>query len=196
MADTTAKLNIIREAGDIATQLLHLGYPTPSPDCPTDEDGNPLLKEDDQFWSHMEQIETILRRFGDVERDYNPSKGVVLEVDRMVDGELFCKFFVLPGLKDTGAMTVQFVLNNDWHTAIDHWYPDLKQVDIGRYIAKAELSILAGELGSNAETLDYWMAECVDYHDEQWDQSKWAKARNVSRQSVSQNVRDAKQKIG
>ncbi|MFC6993180.1 hypothetical protein ACFQH3_19260 [Haladaptatus sp. GCM10025707] len=64
-------------------------------------------------------------------------------------------------------------------------------LDIGRRITAIELAALANELGSPAETLDYWMTT------EQYTSSQaiWAHVRNVSRQTVNDRVRAARKKI-
>lgn len=198
MIDSVDKINILQDAGDIATQLLHTGFPTPSPDCPSDEEGHPILEGDDRYWNYIDQIEVCLSRFGEVERHENMrgiNAGATLAASRNVGDGWTCSLRAMPGLHGNGAITLEYMLNNSWQTAIDHSYSELTMVDIGRYIAKAELSILANELGSNAETLDYWMVEEADYRDPEWDQSRWAEVRGVSRQTVNQRVRDARQKL-
>ena len=199
MTDALAKIGVIQEVGETTLDLLEIGFPPAGYDCPVDDDGAPILKEDERYWSSLEEMQSQLESFGPVEVSdelFSASEPFLnLKATRTIDGDLFCNFHVSYDAAGGGVIVVEFRMNDSWHTVIDHSPEDITRLDVGRFVARAELSILANELESPTETLDYWIVDGSNYHDSRFSQSRWADIRNVSRQTVNDRVQSARKKL-
>ncbi|WP_424016235.1 hypothetical protein ACOZ4N_00260 (plasmid) [Halorientalis pallida] len=199
MTDVLEKVEVIQQAGEITLDLLEIGFPPAGYGCPEDENGTPILEEDERYWSAFKEIESRLETFGSVEftdEFLTPDNPFLsLTARKSLGGGVFCQYNINYGADGVGTIVVEYRMNEGWHTAIDHHPSELHPVDVGRYVARAELSLLANELESPTETLDYWVVEGSDYHDSEFSQSRWAKVRNVSRQTVNDRVQSARGKL-
>lgn len=198
MVDTRRMVETAREAGNLAIEILEIGFEPASYNCPEDEEGDPLLDEDPRYWQNFTEMKETLQSFGEVEVEDQYLKqdhSMGLRATKEIDGEEFSHFYVGYGADGGNVIVVEFKMDGGWYTVIDHHSPDLSPVQVGRYVARAELTILANRLGSSTETLDYWMVEASDYHDSKTTQSLWAKHRGVSKQAVSDNVNSAKRTL-
>lgn len=196
MADTVKLLETVREAGDITLKILDIGFEAASYGCPENDEGVPLLEEDTRYWGNFSEMRGVLEDYGEVEvvDDFlEEDQTMGLRATKTVDGEPFSHFNLSYGADGGNVIVVEFRMNGRWNTVIDHHSPELTPVQVGRYVARAELSILASQFGSSTETLDYWMIEASDYHDSEFTQSRWARTRDVSKQAVSKNVNSAKE---
>jgi hypothetical protein len=136
-----------------------------------------------------------LESFGEVEvkTDYRdePSPFVSLIARRTMDGDTFAQVHLDYAASGTCHLSIEYQIKEGWHTMLDHDFPELDSMEIGRLLARAELAILANELESGTEALDYWITEVSAHHSEsRYSQSDWARVRNVSRQTVNRWVNE------
>jgi len=197
MTDVEGRLAVVREAGQVGLDLLECETPPLSWTTPERDDGMPIFEEDDRYWNAWDQILDILEDF--------TSKGVVdvqewddtvpfmsADAYRGVDGEQFATVGVNYGADGSYLINIQFHIEDGWRASINDHRENLTALDIGRQIGAAELAVLANELQSPAETLDYWMTDTLYAGS----QSAWAADRQASRQTVSDRVRSAREKLG
>ncbi len=195
MANSQAKIQAVQDAAEIAFELLQVDTPPISFYCETYDDGSPILKQDERYWSTWKQIMEIVEPYGlfsvsNWEEDSeSPSKQA--DATRKIDGEDFAHLHAGYGADGTLVITMEFRLNDGWGTYISERATEISPLDLGRRVAAIELAILANELESPTETLDYWMTT------EQYTQSQstWAGVRNASKQTVSDRVRSARDKL-
>lgn len=199
MGDITQKIDVVQDIGKATVDLLEIGFPPASYSCPVDEMGPDALKQDDRYGEALDKMVNRLSEFGEVEVDdefFTESEPHLdLRATRYIDQEEFSILNIGYSADGTGVIVGEFLIDGGWYTAVDHHPAELDTLDVGRYIARAELALLAHELESPADTLDYWVTEGSDYHDSEYSQSSWAKIRNVSRQAVSDRVRSAEDKL-
>lgn len=210
MVDVNHQLEIVREMGNIVVELLEVGFAPASYGCPENDDGDPLLEEDDRFWDNLLELQQVLQQFGDVEigneyREHTPSR--TLNLERVTDTEDTARVHVHYWAK--GGAYIGGDINTSEGNSIDIFdqtHDRLSPAAVGRLVARAELMILILALGSSAETLDYWMVEMALYRGSDYEQSemtgikkvtqsKWADIRGVSRQAVSKQITSAKRKL-
>lgn len=196
MTDATERLEIVREAGQIGLDLLACDTPPVSRYTPEDDDGVPLFEEDDRYWAAWTRIKELLNDFAEdeVEIERWPENQVPFlsaNADRYIDGTRFATVGVNYGADGVNVINIEFKIDEGWATYINDYQDDLTALDIGRQIGAVELAVLAYELQSPTETLDYWMTENL-YRK----QSSWAKVRQASRQTVNDRVRSARSKLG
>lgn len=194
MADIATKIEAVRDAGEIAIRLLQLDRTPVSFYCETTDSSSPVLESDDRFMDTWQQITDIVSNYGDIETDTleeggeKPAKSV--QSHRMIGNEDFGIVDVVYVADGGMTITLEFKAGDGWGTYISEHAVDLTVLDVGRRIAAIEIAVLANELESPAETLDYWMTT------EQYSrQSTWADVRQASRQTVSDRVRLAKEKL-
>jgi hypothetical protein len=199
MADIQAKLQALRQAGRIGAELLEVDRQPVSYDCPIDDTGL-QFEEDDRYWSSFEALKQTMDSFGDIEvntdfRD-EPTPFMGLIARNEIQGERFAQIHVDYDAKGGARLVIEYQIDGGWHTMTDHEFEELDSVEIGRLVARAELAILVNEIGSATETLDYWITEEAAYSSTaKYSQSRWSGARNVSRQSVNQNVQSVKERL-
>lgn len=199
MPHTEAKLEALRSAGSIATNLLDMDFPPVAFGCPSDEDGL-QFEEDERYWTAVQETKQRMESFGEVEvkTDYRdePSPFVSLIARRMMDGNTFAQIHLDYAASGDCHLSIEYQIKEGWHIMLDHDFPELDSMEIGRLLARAELAILANELESGTEALDYWVTEVSAHHSEsRYSQSDWARVRNVSRQTVNQRVQAVKQRL-
>lgn len=194
-----SKIDVFQEVGEITIRLLETRFPPAGYGCPEAENGAPILEEDERYWSALKEMESILKSFGPVEISdefFSPAEPfLALKATKSIDDNHFCNFHVNYGADGDSVIVVEFRMNDGWHTIIDHHQDDLTPLNVGRFVARAELSVLANELESATETLDYWIVDASEYHDSKFSQSRWASIRNVSRQTVNDRVQSARNKL-
>ena len=199
----------VREIGEIALAMMEIGTTPASFDCPLDDDGLPILEDDDGYWQNLKEFENILQDYGDPEitdseygSEVDPfASGRVITVDRVCDDNLVWRIEVLYYAYGGVAITAPVIVNDDEKVVLEPYLDpaeegayELTQVDIGRMVARAELVILAQHLGSCAEILDYWMTNELSPA-LRINQKEWGSLRGVSRQAVNENVNAAKAKL-
>lgn len=195
MADVRLKLRAVREAGDVMLQLLDIDTPPVSFYCTTEEDGTPILEDDERYWNAWKRIRNAVGEYGQVEvtdwREEVEELSVQAAARRYFDAREFAHIYADYSADGTLVITTEFQIHDGWGTFISERAEELKPLDVGRRIASIELAVLAHELNSPAETLDYWMTtEQYTYS-----QAIWAKVRNVSRQTVNDRVQSARSKL-
>lgn len=195
MIHTQEKVEAVRDAGEIALKLLEIDTPPVSFYCETTEEGSPILKQDKRYWSAWKQIKEIVEPYGLFsvsnwdEDTETPSKQA--DATRKIGGEDWAQVHAGYGANGTLVITLEFHVNEGWGTYISERASEITPLDVGRRVAAIELAILANELKSPTETLDYWMTA------EQYtrSQSIWADIRHASRQTVSDRIRSAREKL-
>jgi hypothetical protein len=195
MTDVRERLDVVRAAGQLGLDLLECETPPLSWTTPERDDGMPIFEEDDRYWSAWNRILDLLD-------DFSPPGVDITEWDeevpfmsahtyRYVDGKEFATVGVNYGADGSYLINIQFNIEDGWHASINDHRENLTALDIGRKIGAAELAVLAHELQSPAETLDYWMTDMLYAGS----QSAWAADRQASRQTVSDRVRAARNKL-
>lgn len=198
MTDIQAKLKSLRQGGRIGAELLGVERRPVTYDCPRDDDGL-QFEEDERYWSSFKELKRTMESFGDIEvkTDYRdePTPFMSLIARKDLEGEKFAQINVDYDAKGEARLVIEYQIDGGWHTLTDHEFRELDCVEIGRLVARAELAILVNEIGSATETLDYWITEESGYYSKaKYTQSRWSSARNVSRQSVNQNVQSVKER--
>jgi len=194
MTDTEKKTKAVRDAGQIAIQLLQVDRTPVGFYCETTDSGSPVMESDDRFMETWQEITSIVSEYGDIEtetlEDDGEKPGKSVQSHRTVEEEEFAIVDVVYVADGGLTITLEFQAGEGWGTYISEHAKDLTVLDVGRRIAGIELAVLANELESPAETLDYWMTT------EQYSsQSIWADVRQASRQTVSDRVRSARKKL-
>lgn len=194
MTEVDQKIQLVREAGEIGLELLECNTPPVSRYAPEGDDGVPIFQEDERFWSAWTQARDLAAKFDDdptieeVRDDSVPH--FAIHTRRRIDGERFANVGFVYGADGKCVINLEFKIEDGWR-AINDYQKDLTALDIGRQIAAVELAVLANELQSPAETMDYWMTQTL-YSIRQ---SSWADDRKASPQTVSDRVRSAKEKL-
>lgn len=115
---------------------------------------------------------------------------------KYIDGERVVSLTAqMYGNGDINILAEYTIPGRGWETMYQGYCSDNNQpdkIDIGREVASAELSILSNELGSPAQVLDYWQ---TNRSDRKLYQSSWADVRGKSNQTVSDNVRAARDEL-
>lgn len=196
MGHAKEKVEAVRDAGELALKLLEIDTPPVSFYCETTEGGSPILKQDERYWPAWQQIKDIVEPYGlfSVSNWEEDTESPVKQADatRKIDGEEWAQVHAGYGADGTLVITLEFYVDEGWGTYISERASELTPLDVGRRVAAIELAILANELESPTETLDYWMTT------EQYtrSQSRWADIRSASRQTVSDRIRSAREKLG
>jgi len=200
MTDVEKKLEVIRKSGQVGIDLLECETPPVSRYTEENEDGVPIFEEDERYWDAWTRIRGLVEEFGEdgaeVERWPNEEMPFLSAYGaRSVGGENFAQVTVNYVADGSFVITLEYRIDGGWATYISERAEDLTVLDIGRQITGVELALLANELESPAETLDYWMTNVL-YGYDAITQSSWAKIRKASRQTVSDRVRAARGKLG
>lgn len=198
MSEVAEKIETIRDIGDAVTKVLEIGFEPAKFGCPV-EGGPESLLEDERYSQSLNDMKSVLSDFGEVEVDdefFSESEPFLsIRSTKYVNYNRFSTIHVNYAADGTGVVTAEFQIEESWFTAVDHHVEELSTADIGRFVARAELLLLAHEFESPTETLDYWITEGCDFQEGGLRQSRWADLRGVSRQSVSDRVRSAKKKL-
>lgn len=196
MIDVEGKLEMVREAGRLGINLLECDTPPVSRYTPDAPDGGPAFTEDERYWDAFSDIHGLIDAFaqGDPEvkewRD-QPVPFRSIHADRTISGVEFAQVDINYAADGDYLINLEFQIDDGWATSINAKAENLTKLDIGRRIAGVEIAVLAHELGSPAETLDYWMTNEL-YGGKQ---ARWAEVRQASRQTVSDRVRSARTKL-
>lgn len=195
MTDTRELVEVVREAGQLGLDLLECERPMVGYYVAEADDGKPALEDDEQFWNAWIRQRDLLGEFGDIEvieeRDDGEVPYLFASSERSVSGEVFAQAHVTFGADGISVITLEFNIDGTWAASISERTHELTALDFSRRIAAIELAVLAHELESPAETLDYWMTNELYTRS----QSSWATARQASRQTVSDRVRAAREKL-
>ena len=198
MGDTRPKLKILRQAGRVGAELLEIDRPPVAYNCPSDDNGL-RFEEDEGYWDAFSKMKQKLEQFYEVEvkTDYRdePTPFLGLIATQNVAGDEFLHINVDYDAIGGSRLVIEYRIDGGWHTMTDHEFEEIDSVEIGRLVARAELAILANELESSTEALDYWITEESAYSKAKYSQSRWAKARKVSRQTVNQRVQSVKERL-
>lgn len=217
MVHADRRLAAVRDAGKAVVEVLDIGFRSAKYER-KDETPSEQLEEDPRYGPCLEAIRSSMSEFASVEiREFPEAPDArVLEANRTfmpVDDEKFdeeplCTLTILYRSDGTGSVILVA------HTANGTIYPidaddfELSTLQIGRYIAQAELAILVAELSSCAEALDYWIRykKNLTYNTREgryeFDSasnsplaSSWHTTRGVTRQAVSNNTSSAESKL-
>ncbi|MWV38836.1 hypothetical protein [Natrialba sp. INN-245] len=203
------QLEAVHKMGGIALELLEIGATPATFDCPLDEDGRLLLEEEEGYWQNLTEMKTLLEGYGepkvtDPELDVEDSlfeTARAIEVERAIDEDVAWKIEIIYYAYGLASISGRILVDdgeknvfNSYLNPPEEGAYELTPVDIGRLVAKAELQLLAEQLGSSAATLDYWMVEELP-PSLQLTQTEWGEVRGVSRQAVNENVNEAKQQF-
>jgi len=201
MTDIGERLEAVRAAGQCGLDLLECDTPPVSRYTPDADDGKPVFKEDARYWSSWTTIRDRIDEFAS--RDFRDSDVEVTE-DRdedvpvmtaagyhYLEEEPFASVGAIYWADGDFLINIGFRIEDGWHASINARRDNLTALDLGRQIGAAELAVLANELQSPAETLDYWMTDTLYAGS----QSAWATDRQASRQTVSDRVRAARNKL-
>lgn len=202
MTDTGERLEAVRAAGQCGLDLLEYETPPVSRYTPDADDGKPVLEEDDRYWSSWTAIRDRIDDFASRsfhEADVEVSEERDEDIPTMsavgyhyIDEEPFASVGVIYWADGDVLLNIGFRIEGGWNASINARRDNLTALDVGRKIGAAELAVLANELQSPAETLDYWMTDTLYAGS----QSAWAADRQASRQTVSDRVRSAREKLG
>lgn len=111
--------------------------------------------------------------------------------DYYIDEEPFASVGAIYWADGNSLLNIGFRIEDGWRTTINARHDNLTALDVGRKIGDAQLAVLANELQSPAETLDYWMTDTLYAGS----QSAWAADRQASRQTASDRVRSARGRL-
>lgn len=194
MTEVEEKIGVVREAGEIGLELVQCDTPPVSRYAPEDDDGVPIFQEDDRFWNAWDQVRNSVTKFDDnaeaEEYRDEPVPYFAIHAYREVSGEEFATVGFVYGADGGCVINIEFKIEDGWRS-INDYQENLTALDVGREIGAVEIAVLANELQSPTETLDYWMTQTLySTH-----QSSWATDRKASPQTVSDRVRSAKEKL-
>jgi hypothetical protein len=79
-----------------------------------------------------------------------------------------------------------------WDVFYEGTSSNVDVLDIGRKVASTQLTLIASTTESPAQVLDLWQTKLSP---RRWTQSHWGDTRGVGRQSVCNQVREAKEKL-
>ena len=197
MTDIEGRIDVVQEAGQLAIDLLNCQTPSISYYVTEANDGKPVFEDDTRFWDAWKNIRKSISSFadGDIEvQEWREEAVPFISAygTRYVSGEEFAHADVNYNADGVLVITLEFRIDEGWSTYISQRAHDLSVLDIGRQIGAIELAVLANELESPTETLDYWMTDVLYT----FRQATWADVRQVSAQTVSDRVRAAQEKIG
>ncbi|MFP8954925.1 hypothetical protein ACLI4Z_18495 [Natrialbaceae archaeon A-arb3/5] len=203
------QFDAVREIGEIVIALMEIGTTPASFDCPRGDDGRLILEEDEEYWQNLKEFEGVLQEYGDPritvseygEEDDPFASGRVITVNRAFDGDLIWQIEVIYHAYGGVNITARIIVDDVEKVVLKPYLDpgeegtyEMKPVDIGRMVARAELVLLAKHLGSSAEILDYWMTDELSPA-LRLTQEEWGSIRGVSRQAVNENVNTAKSKL-
>lgn len=196
MTDCHERLGVVREAGELGLDLLECETPPLKWTTPERDSGMPIFEEDNRYWDAWNNLLDLLDAFTTSGLDIEEYDGdgvpfMTASAYRRVDGEQFATVGVNYTVDGGFLLNIQFNIEDGWRASINDYRENLTPLDIGRKIGAAELAVLAHELQSPAETLDYWMTDTLY----SGSQSAWAADRQASRQTVSDRVRAARTKL-
>lgn len=207
MVHTDRRLAAVRDAGEAVIEVLDIGF-RPAKDNNAHE-GNGL-EEDPRYGPCLEALRSAMNEFASVEvNDYPEAPSTRdLIAERRFKNELLCTLRVLYRSEGTGQVLVEVETANGVIHPIQGEDFELSPLQVGRYVAQAELGILVAELGSCAEALDYWIKneKNLTYDRKEGGYmyesdsksplaSSWHTTRGVTKQAVSNNVNSASKSL-
>lgn len=203
MVHTDRRLAAVRDAGEAVIEVLDIGFRPAKDNNAHEENG---LEEDPRYGPCLEALRSVMNEFASVEvNDYPEAPSTRdLIAERRFKNELLCTLRVLYRSEGTGQVLVEVETANGVIHPIQGEDFELSPLQVGRYVAQAELAILVAELGSCAEALDYWIKNEKNltydrkeggYMYESDSKSplalSWHTTRGVTKQAVSNNVNSA-----
>jgi hypothetical protein len=207
MVHADRRLAAVRDAGEVITEVLYIGF-RPAKNKPEyDEQG---LEEDPRYGPCLEALRTAMSEFASVEvKEFSEAPSARrLSAERWFNEELLCRLEVLYRSEGTGQVNLKVETENGYLEPIIKEDFELSLLQVGRYIAQAELAILVGELGSCAEALDYWIKKdqnlTYDRRNETYTRdpdskspfaSSWHNTRGVTKQAISNNASSASKSL-
>lgn len=209
MVAINRQFEAVREIGEIVLTMMEIGSTPASFDCPKGDDGRPLLEEDEGYWQNLEEFESVLQDYGDPEitdsglgtKEDPFASGRIIEVERVFSEDFVWRLEILYYAYGEVNISASVIVDSVEKVVLEPYLNpgeegayELTPVDVGRMVARAELVLLADQLGSSAEILDYWMIEELS-PGLRLTQEKWGATRGVSRQAVNENVNAARAKL-
>lgn len=207
MVHVDRRLAAVRDAGEAVIDVLDIGF---RPARVTDAHEEQELREDSRYGPCLKALRSAMTEFGSVELNQHQGDPptITLTAERYFKDELLCSLFVLYRSDGTGQVHLSAETANDTIHPIEGGEFELAPLQVGRYVAQAELAILVAELGSCAEALDYWIVEeqPLSYdrkegryvHDSDSTSplaSDWHTTRGVTKQAVRKNALSASNKL-
>ena len=197
MTYTGEKIDVAQEAGQLGIDLLNCDTPPVSYYVAEADDGKPVFEDDTRFWGAWTDIRNRVASFTDENikvEEWREEDVPFISASgtRYVSGEEFAHAHADYSTDGVLVITLEFQIEEGWSTYISQRAHELSALDIGQQIGAIELAVLANELESPTETLDYWMTDVLYT----FRQATWADVRQVSAQTVSDRVRAAEEKLG
>lgn len=229
MVHADRRLAAVRDAGEAVIEVLDIGF---RPARDTDARGEQELREDPRYGPCLEAVRSAVDEFDSVEmnhyRDGSSTRALslgpigivlpdasddgpstsVLTAERRFKDESLCTLSVLYRSDGRGQVIVTVETANGTIYPIEGEDFELSPLQVGRYVAQAELAILVAELGSCAEALDYSIVEeqPLTYNRKEGNYefksdstsplaSDWHTTRGVTKQAVNKNAKSASNKL-
>lgn len=207
MVHADRRLAAVRDAGRVVIEVLDIGF-RPARDKSAHEENG--LEEDPRYGPCLEALRSVMDEFAAVEVNEYPETPSArqLVAERRFKDELLCILSVLYRSEGTGQVLVGVETANGVIHPIHGEDFELSPLQVGRYVAQAELAILVAELGSSAETLDYWIKKeqnltydrgngeyIYDSDSKSPLASSWHTARGITKQAVNNNANSASNKL-
>lgn len=200
MVHADRRLAAVRDAGEALIEALNIGFRPAKEENAHDEQ---KLEKDPRYGPCLEALRSVMNEFASVEVQ-EASSARELIAERRFKNELLCSLSVLYRSEGTGQVLVSVETANGVIYPIEGEDFELSPLQVGRYVAQAELAILVAELGSCAEALDYWIDKEQNltynrkkggYMYESDSRSPlapaWHTTRGVTKQAVSKNANSA-----
>lgn len=200
MVHADRRLAAVCDAGEAVIEVLDIGFRPVKEESAHDEQ---RLEKDPRYGPCLEALRSVMSEFAAVEVNEAPSARELI-AERQFNDEVLCTLVVLYRGEGTGQVLVSVETANDVIYPIEGEDFELSPLQVGRYVAQAELAILVAELGSCAEALDYWISkeQNLAYNREKGGYmyesdsksplaSAWHTTRGVTKQAVSKNANSA-----
>lgn len=203
MVHADRRLAAVRDAGKAVIEILNIGFRPAKNNGPHEEQE---LEEDPRYGPCLEALRSVMSEFDSVEVNEYPEAPSTRQfiAERRFKGELLCSLAILYRAEGTGQVLVGVETANGTIHPVQGEDIELSPLQVGRYVAQAELAILVAELGSCAETLDYWIKkdQNLTYDQEEGEYTygpdsksplslSWHTTRGVTKQAVSNNANSA-----
>ncbi|WP_423995920.1 hypothetical protein [Halorubrum trapanicum] len=203
MVHTDRRLAAVRDAGKVVIEVLDIGF-RPAKEQTAHEEQE--LEEDPRYGPCLEALRSVMGEFDSVEVNEYPEAPSARQLiaERRFNNELLCSLSILYRAEGTGQILVGVETANGTIHPVQGEDLEMSPLQVGRYVAQAELAILVAELGSCAEALDYWIKKDQNLT---YDQDKgkymyesdsksplassWHTTRGVTKQAVSNNANSA-----
>lgn len=201
MVHTDRRLAAVRDAGEAVIEVLDIGFREAK-----FNDAGGELEEDPRYGPCLEALRSALSEFDTVDISKYPEDPSVryLNAERRFNDELLCSIGIIYRSEGSGQILLQVETANGTEDLVNSEGYELSSLQIGRYVAQAELAILVADLGSCAKAIDYWMKkeQNLTYDPKTGEYTgdpdvrsplapTWHNIRGVTKQAVSNNALSA-----